>query len=554
MNYKLWLPIVLALGAFACAAPAPTKDVQPASDTPKRGGTLNARAFTDFFDFDPSYAGKSQPNPEAHTLVYERLVGFKSGEGIKYDDLIITPELAERWEASPDATRFTLHLRPGVKFGPSTGSGNEVKGLNGRELTSADVKWSYEYFSRTGQFKDAQFGGKKLPQAQFAWFFEGMTRIETPDPQTAIIYFETPFAPFVNYMASDAAPIVPKEIYEQDGHLKDRMVGTGPFTLDTAASQKGSRWVFKRNPTAREAPNLDEIRFLVLSDESTSYAAFQTKQIDLLGVAGGVGAITFEDAAQIKKNNPDATVSESLNPVPWNLYIQNDKPPFNDPRVRKALSLAVDRDEYLRAFSGGKGGWAMAGAMPDTWSQEEIRQMVKYDPEQAKKLLAEAGLPNGLNTKFMIRGDDGGDRLKREAQLLQAQLKKANINMELEITADKTVGAQRMYAGQYELIALNKAMYGDVDSYLYAPYHSKSSANWTLKGDLKLDSLIERQRAEADPAKRRDIIRETSKYLFEQTIGLAIYRGVVYQAWQPYVKNYYPSWQGNPVSDAWIDR
>lgn len=544
MRPGFWL-IALAVATFACAAPqaAPQPAQGDQAQTPRQGGSLNIRVFTDFFDFDPSYAGKSNPNSAAHTLVYDRLVDFKTGPGVRYDELTVTPQLAERWEVSPDASRFTFHLRKGVKFAGHAPT-------NGREITSADVKWSYEYYSRTGQFKD------KKPQAQFAWFFEGMGAIQTPGPYTVAVPFDTPFAPFVNYMASDAAPIAPKEIYDQDGHLKDRMAGTGPFFLDQAAGQKGTRWVFKKNPGYRDAgkPYLDEIRFLVLNDSATAYAAFQTKQLDHLGGTASGSQMSLEDAAEVRKSSPNATVYEGLNPVPFNLYIQNDKPPFNDQRVRKALSLSIDRDEFVRVMTGGKGGWAMAGAMPDTWSQEEVKQVLRYDPQESKRLLAEAGHPNGLNTKFLIRGDDGGDKLLREAQLLQAQLKKGNINMELDITPDKASGANRMYQGQYELIAINKAMYGDVDSYLYAPYHSKSSANWTLKGDARLDRLIDAQRAEGNPDKRREIIREVSRYINEQAIGLALYRGSVYQAWHPYVKNYYPSWQGNPIQDIWLDK
>ena len=96
-----------------------------------------------------------------------------------------------------------------------------------------------------------------------------------------------------------------------------------------------------------------------------------------------------------------------------------------------------------------------------------------------------------FETKFLIRGNDGGELLRTQAQLLQAQLKKVGINMTLDITPDKASGAKRLYAGDFDLIAINKALYGDVDSFLYATYYSTSAANYSFVVDPEVDRLIE---------------------------------------------------------------
>ena len=135
-------------------------------------------------------------------------------------DIQLTPLLAEKWEISPDAKTYTFTLRKGVKF-------QNLPPVNGRELTSADVKFSYEYSSRTGQFKES-----KLPPGKFVQYFEGLEKIETPDANTAVVTFSKPFAPFLSNAAEFTNPIMPKEIYDQDGNFTKKLVGTGPFQVD----------------------------------------------------------------------------------------------------------------------------------------------------------------------------------------------------------------------------------------------------------------------------------------------------------------------------------
>lgn len=186
----------------ACAAPtAPAPSGQTGdggTGQPKSGGALTVRVANDPFDWDLSYVGKSIPNGEGQAFIYNSMLGFKSGPDVKYDELILEPELAEKWTVSPDGKTFTFNLRQGVKFA-------DKAPVNGRALTAADAKWSFEYWSRTGEFKD-----KKLPSAQFAWMYDGVQSITAPNPSTVVVTFEEPYAPFLNYAASDFNPVVPR--------------------------------------------------------------------------------------------------------------------------------------------------------------------------------------------------------------------------------------------------------------------------------------------------------------------------------------------------------
>ena len=511
--------------------------------TPKSGGTLSARVTTDPFDWDMSYVGKSQPNQDGATLSYNSLLGFRSGPGIAYDQLELRPELAERWE-STEATTFTFHLRKGAKF-------HNLPPVNGRELTAADVKWSFEYGSRTGDFKD-----KKLPQGQFDWFFEGLDRIETPDASTVTVRFKQPFAPFLNYAGSDWNPIVAREVFEQDGNLKGKLIGTGPFQLDSGASQKGSRWVWKRNPSYWDAgrPYVDEVRWLVLPDDSATFSAFQTRQLDIVGVAGGT-TITPSSAEQIKRANPKATVFEFPDTGPPHLYLNMRKAPLGDLRVRKAIALGIDRDEFVRTLTAGKGGLALPGAFPDTFSQDEMKQMLRYDPTEAKRLLTEAGFANGLELEYIFPGKAYGDQYITEMELLQAQLKKVGVNLKL-VSIDKEDYSTRKKTGDYVMTHTAKSLEVDVDSYLYAVFHSASKANYGGSKDPKLDDLVQAQRRETDPAKRRELVRQAVQYVNDTVQALALYNGINFQFAQPHVKDYAPNFgtKGLFLADTWLEK
>ena len=114
--------------------------------------------------------------------------------------------------------------------------------------------------------------------------FEGLERIETPDETTVFVRFAQPFAPFLSYATTYGTLILPREIYDQDGSFQKHIAGSGPMQVDPGAMQHGSRWIFRRNPAywADGRPYVDGVTYVVTKDPSTQYAAFQTRQIDVI--------------------------------------------------------------------------------------------------------------------------------------------------------------------------------------------------------------------------------------------------------------------------------
>jgi peptide/nickel transport system substrate-binding protein len=508
------------------------------SGTPKQGGIVNMPVPADPFDWDPTYVGPGLPNTYGFVNAYNSVVGYKVTPGMQYDELTLQPELAQSYEV-PDAQTYIFHMRPGVKFA-------NVAPVNGRAMTSDDVKFSFEYTARSGQFKS-------LPQSQYDYFFEGMSGIDTPDPSTAIVKFSKPFVPFLNYAASRWVPVYAHEIYDQDGHFKDKIAGTGPFQLDLNSSQKGTKYVWKKNPTYWESgkPYLDQVNWLVLKDDAAQNTALQTKQIDLLFAMIDPGR-----AQTLTKAAPTLVATHYNYPAPMHLYMNLKDKALNDLRVRQAIALTIDRDAFLKTLFNGGGGWGMAGAFPDTFTQDELKKLLKTDVAQAKQLMAAAGYANGVDLQFNYPGNAYGDQYITQMQLLQSQLKQIGVNLQLN-ALDKDDESTRKKQHNFTITDTSKSIQGDVDSYLYAAFYPGNRANYTGVDDPQLTPLLEQQRAETNAQKRNDIVRQAAiRINTDQYWAEAIYLPVYYELTTPRMKGYVPYFgsPGLPVfTNVWVD-
>ncbi len=542
MPTRLWLPVlVLTLFLIACGPAAQQAPAGGAQDNqPKYGGILNLAVDADPFDWDLSYGGRSTPNQYGVSLATNGLTRFKSGPEVEYTENILLPDLAERWEVASDAKTFTFHLRKGVKY-------QDLPPLNGREFTSADVKWTLEYRSRSGDLKE-----KKLPPDSSNYMFENLDRVETPDAYTAVVRFNESFPPFLNYTASRWNTMLPREVYEKDGHLKDLLVGTGAYVMDTGASQKGTRWVFKKNPAYFEQgkPYIDEVRWLVMPSEAAKQAGFQTKQIDQ------VDRLAYHAFQEIKRI---ARQTESFKYYATNAQQMQTSHrqggPFADVRVRRAISMAVDRDEINRTVAGGEGLWAVPGAVAGTYSQEETRKLVRQDLEEAKRLLAEAGYNTSLEPEWLFPNNESQDNLAMY-QLVQSQIKRIGVNPVLK-PLDLADYRSRMRAGNFDItmsIGGTGQLNADLDSLIYK-YHSTSSTNYVRAKDPELDRLLEAQRREPDAAKRQTIIKQVQTRMLDFWPVVDTIYPPRWEAWHSHLKNYRPHYtDSSAYRHAWLEK
>src|SRR5215468_10019538 len=264
-------------GTGLVAASAPRLAWSQDKGDAKRGGTLVVRSGP-IRGIDPHIETWAATLQIVHQT-YNALLRFN------HDGTKILPDLAEKWEQK-DETTYVFKLRQGVKF-------HNVAPVNGRELTSEDVKYSIErqMTNQPGKF-------------QHAYFFLGkLASIETPDKFTIAFKTKEPYAPFLNYIASPWTVIVAREVVEKHGDLQRHAIGTGPFIMQEY--RRDQEAVFTKNPSyfRKGFPYLDEIRLQYVIDPVAATAAFRGQQTD-------ISYVEFADVGSIKATNPRVHIAE----------------------------------------------------------------------------------------------------------------------------------------------------------------------------------------------------------------------------------------------------
>jgi ABC-type transport system substrate-binding protein len=383
--------------------------------------------------------------------------------------------------------------------------------------------------------------------------FPGLESVTTPDASTVVVKFKNSFAPFLTYAASSDNVIMPREIFDSEGHFKDTAVGSGPFQLDQSASQRGSKWVMKKNPTYYEdgRPYLDEYHLVVVRDEATRQAALASKQIDYY--VGTTDAKTWDEIRRLAPGTNEFIFTST----PRSLYLQLKDSIFSDPKLREAVACALNRDELIQVGGGGRGEWALmfANTRSDLFTQEEIKAILCQDLEKAKRLVKESGYTAGVEIP-MLYNPEAAESTTAPTELIQAQLKKAGINIQFDIVsrADFT---KRRRARQIDIMFLGEAQRADVDASLHLAIHPAGSFNYTNIDDPKINKLLVDQRQEVDPVKRRELLREILRYANGNNIIHGMYRANQNIFTHTYVHDFYHHAdlrsQGS-LTNAWIDK
>jgi ABC-type transport system substrate-binding protein len=267
-------------------------------------------------------------------LTSNRLVRYLfSDETANPGDLSLRGDLAESWSASADQRVWTFKLRQGVKW-------QNLAPVNGR---SSSRRTSSTASSSTRR------GVQTLT-------FQEVEATETPDKYTVRVHLKTPNALFAHNLAEPIALIFAKEVLEEDGDLKKRMIGTRPYILKEHTRKV--RVVLQRNPDYfdKGRPYIDEYIILSTPDAATRLAAFRTGQSDFIWLASP------SEVEIARKTNPNVQVQSFHNTLaPFGLALAQDKPPYNDVRVRRAISMAIDRQKQVDTVFEGHGipGWGI---------------------------------------------------------------------------------------------------------------------------------------------------------------------------------------------------
>ena len=382
------------------------------------------------------------------------------------------PDLATRWSTSPDLKKWTFELRHGVKF------------HSGREMEAADV------VAMVKRVLDKATGSTARGNLAM------VSDVSANGKYTVEFTLSQPYAGFADLFAEHQMKVAPREAFAT---LATKPDGTGPFKFESYTP--GDRVVLVRNPDyyVKGEPKLDKVVLRIIPETAAQVVALRTGEIDL---AWNVPP----EMVSLLKSEPSIAIDTVATGAWDGLIMNNTSKPFNDPRVRKAVATALDKQALVDAVLLGRGTVTLS---PIPASSQYFNSDIKpsrADPAAAKKLLAEAGYPDGFETTLYL--PIGRPTRERLGIVASEALKAAGIKVNL----------QRVPWDQFNKEIEGKApFYADgffsrstVDTALYPFYHSSGNWNeglWHYK-NAEVDRLLDQARATADPAERIKLYKQ----------------------------------------------
>jgi peptide/nickel transport system substrate-binding protein len=476
------------------------------------------------------------------SLACNGLMTFENGSARIPDPagLTIVPDLASASPEQPDGNTYIFRLRAGIKWQP-------VEPLNARAFTAADVKWQY----------DRAAGD---PRSTLKTAFGVVESVESPDDRTVTVKLKEPYAPFLPLVAGGANRFIQARELADSGRLKSQLIGTGPFSLELPV--QNGRPVFRKNPLyfKRDAagtplPYADEVNWLPLPDTAARLQALQS------GQAGISSALSPDDSSQLKSSNPNDFEFQDAPGVSNYIYMRLDRHPFDDKRVRQAMSLALDRPAMVKALGGGSGQPdlpipVMLGELSLPIAKlGDAARFYQRDIRAAKQLMAAAGLAEGIATAIAYSPVYGAGFVLA-AQLVRGYLSEIGIHATL-VSLDYVRYLNTAFKGDFEGLAYGvRGVFPDSEPYLGYYYLPDGIYYQDHSNDQHLQSLVKGQRQELDRNKRIGILNEVQRYLSDTQLrvyDVAITRSF---AWQKSLKNYrgsvWPSY--SQLEAAWLDK
>ncbi len=520
--------LVLVVGSVIAAGSA----AGGAAETPRRGGVLLAAIGADAPGLDP-HQEQTFATLQPVAPLYSTLLQI---DPYSYPNII--GDLATEWKISPDGLTYTFKLHPGVKF------------HDGSLLTSADVKASYDKIIFPPE------GVRSIRKL----FYSAVASVEAPDPSTVVFKLKYPSASLLVGLASPWNVIFPKKYLDKDpNYFKNNVVGSGPFKLKSYT--RGSTFEGERNPDyfVKDRPYLDGYKFFISTETSVRAAAIRS----------GRAYIEFRDLPHaeveaIKRQLGDKVIVQSTPfVIHFDIAMNNTVKPFTDIRVRKALTLGIDRytgGKVLHKLTGLRDvgaltrpgtDWAMPQAeletFPGFWRDAEKSRA------EAKRLLAEAGYPNGL--KVVLKNRNIKLPYQDWAVYVIQEWRKIGVEAEHRPLETATWYADGRDQGNFELMVYPTGAYIDDPDQLLYQYITGSPSNWARFSNPGIDDLYARQARTLDPVERRKLVIELQKIVLENVYhmpGLWWSRNVVH--WTK-VKNWVapPShFTNQKLQDVWL--
>ena len=453
----------------------------------------------------------------------------------------IVPELATSWSWNDAHTELTFKLREGVRW------------HDGKPFTAKDVQCTWDML--TGK-SEAKF---RLNFRE-GWY-KNLARVTTSGETEVTFHLARPQPAFIALLASGYAPVYPCHV--PPNTMRTKPIGTGPFKLAEYKVNESIKLV--RNPDywKKGLPYLDAIEFSIIPNRSTAILAFAADKFDVTFPF----EITIPLVKDVTAGTPKAICEIASSNVSTNLLVNSTRPPFDNLAIRRAMALTLDRKSFIDILSEGYNdpGGAMLPPPEGVWGMP--RDMLATLPgygDDVEKNRAEAqrimrGLGYGPDNRVSVKVSTRNIAPYRDpAVILIDQLKHVFIDGELEVV--ETANWFPKVVRKDFSVALNLTGSGvdDPDQQFYENYACGSQRNYSSYCNKDLDALIDKQSAEADQVKRKQIVWEIDRKLQEEVARPIIFHGRAATCWHPRVRNMtimvnsiYNGWR---FEDTWLEK
>lgn len=488
---------------------------------PVRGGELQVGMQTDPVGLDPHITNATATRNMLEN-VYDTLVMFDAS-------LQIVPGLAESWSTSDDGLTWTFTLREGVSF------------HDGTPLEASDVVFSIRRIVDPGVAS---------PRSDD---FGVVESIEAPNDRTVVMTLSEPFAPLLSKLALSLNVIVSEAVVERYGDLQEHVVGTGPFRFVEYLPQ--TRMVLERNDdfwgtdaNGNSLPYLDGIRFIFYPDPTARTTAIQTGNVDF---------IEYVPAADVKtlRNDPGVDVVGGLSANFRSIYLNVERPPFDDVNVRRAMSYAIDETSVVDLALFGTGGVPATGTTvpASNYYGVDDSPYIGRDVEAAREALAASGYPDGF--EFDLYVTSTYDFLRTPAEVIQANL--ADIGITTNIVAeDWSIYLPKVLERDFAATLLGESGQSDPDDFLFNVFYTDNGGNLGNYSNRRLDALLEQGRRVSDQAERRAIYQDAQRIILDEAPHIFLFHSSQFEALRRDVRGFEhflnTSYLG--LRTTWLDR
>ena len=528
---RLTASFLALLGIALLVAPAAAQ---------KRGGTL--RLYHN--DNPPSTSLHEEATIASVTpfsAVFNNLVVF---DPLKVHETIdtVVPDLAESWSWDPTNTRLTFKLRQGVKW------------HDGTPFTAKDVQCTWRMIIGKSEVQDFKRNPRKvwyskLQDVSINGDFEATFELSEPQPGLPAL------------LASAFSPVYPCHVPQAT--MRTKPVGTGPFRL--VEFNRGNSIRLVRNPDywKKDRPYLDEITFRMIDSRATRMLAFATGEYDIT-FPSDVSVPLMKD---VKARAPNAICEMITTGTQTNLMVNRENPPFDNPELRKAMSLAIDRKAFNTILMEGLAlsGGAMLPQPAGEWGMppEMVTSLTGYNPDTDRNLREAQAIMQKLGYSetrpLAIKIQTRNLPTYRDAAVIVTdQLKKIYILGELDIL-DTPRWYAKLAKKDYTIgLNITGVSVDDPDGNLVENYSCKSERNYTQYCNPEVDRLLSAQSRELDRDKRKKIVWDIERLLVDDAARPSIQFAVAGNCWQPYVKNYVPhdnsQYNSLRFEEVWLDK